>query len=36
MPVAKIHVLKGQYNEARLGKVSAKYRVQCKTGLLAH
>jgi Tautomerase enzyme len=22
MPVAKIHVLKGQYNEARLGKVS--------------
>src|SRR5258706_15391166 len=23
MPVAKIHVLKGQYNEARLGKVSS-------------
>jgi hypothetical protein len=22
MPVAKIHVLEGQYNEARLGKVS--------------
>jgi hypothetical protein len=23
MPVAKIHVLEGQYNEARLGKVSS-------------